>query len=207
MTFAKPVYITFLWLLCLLVAVASLRFLVGGVAATMPHMLFHADARPVALFLHIGLAPVALALIPFQFWRDLRSQRPTFHRLMGRAYGIAILLSAPTGLILAINTDAGLGAATGFGLLAIVWFVTTARGVLAARARLIADHRIWMIRSAALTFAAVTLRLYIVVGEVLELPQDLAYQMIAWLCWVPNALIAEWIIRRGSTKVEATIRG
>ena len=47
-----------------------------------------------------------------------------------------------------------------------------------------------MRRSFALTFAAVTLRVYlgISLGAGLELDPDPA---IAWLCWLPNLLVLE----------------
>jgi hypothetical protein len=54
-----------------------------------------------------------------------------------------------------------------------------------------------MTRSFALIFAAVTHRI--------ELPLSIiaydgafapAYAIIAWLSWVPNALLAEWWVRR-----------
>ena len=48
-----------------------------------------------------------------------------------------------------------------------------------------------MVRNFALTFAAVTLRLWLpgmVVGGV---PMEIAYPIVAWLCWVPNLIVAE----------------
>jgi hypothetical protein len=60
-----------------------------------------------------------------------------------------------------------------------------------------------MIRSFALTLAAVTLRLYlpaaIVMGKFQLIPDDFvsSYQVIAWIAWVPNLVIAEiWIAMR-----------
>ena len=55
-----------------------------------------------------------------------------------------------------------------------------------------------MIRSYALTLAAVTLRIYLPGALALGVPYDLAYPPIAWLCWVPNLLVAEWwLLREG----------
>lgn len=51
-----------------------------------------------------------------------------------------------------------------------------------------------MIRRYALTFAAVTLRIYLPLSQVAGLPFDPAYQTISWFCWVPNLIVAEWII-------------
>jgi ABC-type spermidine/putrescine transport system permease subunit II len=59
-----------------------------------------------------------------------------------------------------------------------------------------AAHRRWMIRSFALTFAAVTLRLYLPLGFLLPVSFDDAYRVISFLCWVPNLLAAEWLLRR-----------
>jgi hypothetical protein len=106
-------------------------------------------------------------------------------------------------LALALGTEAGLVAAAGFGLLAVPWLATTAVGVWKARARDFAAHRQWMIRSAALTFAAVTLRheLPLLVLGGLEFPT--AYTIVAWLCWVPNLLVAEWVVRGSPVRARA----
>ena len=65
----------------------------------------------------------------------------------------------------------------------------------------IADHRRWMIRSFSLVFAGVTLRLILGTYTAAEgsvhswLPFHTVYMATAWLCWVPNLLIALWITR------------
>lgn len=184
-----------LWILTLGVALASWRFMVGGVEATMDFVAYHAQLRPIAFFAHVILAPVALALVPFQLWEGLRRRRPAMHRLIGRLYGLSIVLSGLGGLWLAVTTQAGPVAAWGFALLAIAWLWTTLWGIgLAMRGDRIA-HRRWMIRSIALTLSAVTLRLYLggVFGFGLDF--DTAYPAIAWLCWVPNLIVAEAILR------------
>jgi uncharacterized membrane protein len=186
------------WFLCLGIALASWRFIPLGVEAAMGFVAYHADLRPLAFFAHVGLAPVALMLMPFQFLPGLRARRPGLHRWTGRSYAAAVLLSGLGGLAMAVGTEAGPVASTGFALLAILWLGTTATGVWMARAGDMAAHRRWMIRSAALTFAGVTLRLelpLLVIGG-LEFPT--AYTAVAWLCWVPNLLVAEWLLKRRS---------
>jgi hypothetical protein len=57
-----------------------------------------------------------------------------------------------------------------------------------------------MLRSYALTFAAVTLRLYLplaVIASIHGYDFMVAYRFIAWFAWVPNAIFAELFIRRG----------
>ena len=184
-----------LWVLSLGVALVSWRFMGGGVEATMEFVAYHAQLRPIAFFAHVIFAPVALALVPFQLWQGLRNRRPIVHRVLGRLYGLAILISGASGLWLAATTMAGPVAAFGFGLLAVLWLGTTGRGIsLAIRGDRVA-HRRWMIRSIALTLAAVTLRIQIPMGMMLDIPFDTAYPAIAWLCWVPNLIVAEMIVR------------
>ena len=184
-----------LWFFTIGVAVFSWRFMVGGVEATMAFVAYHAQLRPIAFFAHVILAPVALALVPFQLWQGLRVRQPLVHRLMGRAYGMAVVISGASGLWLAVTTEAGPVAAFGFGLLAVLWLGTTITGIRLAMGGDRIAHRRWMIRSIALTLAAVTLRIQIPVGMVLEVPFDTAYPVIAWLCWVPNLIVAELMLR------------
>jgi len=58
-------------------------------------------------------------------------------------------------------------------------------------------HRRWMVRSWALTLAAVTLRLYLPLVMVLDLPFLPWYRAISFLAWVPNLVAAELWLRRG----------
>ncbi len=53
-----------------------------------------------------------------------------------------------------------------------------------------------MIRSYALTLAAVTLRIYMPSSVVLDIPFDTAYPIISFACWVPNVIVAEWLLRK-----------
>ncbi|WP_245776327.1 DUF2306 domain-containing protein [Thalassovita taeanensis] len=185
-----------MWILSLLVALASWRFIAFGVEASMNFMLYHAQQRPLFFFAHVGFAPLALLLMPVQFWTDLRRRRPAVHRWIGRVYAVSVLLSGIGGMLLASQTEAGTVAGLGFGLLGVVWVSVTARAVWLAREKRIAEHRVWMIRSAALTFAAVTLRIYLAVSQILGWPFDLSYTVISWACWVPNALVVEyWLLR------------
>jgi uncharacterized membrane protein YozB (DUF420 family) len=193
------------WFFCFGVALFSYRYLVGGVEATMDFVAYHAAIRPMAFYAHVGLAPVALALVPFQLWHGLRRTRPMIHRTLGRLYGIAILISGAGGLWLAINTQAGPIAGWGFSLLALAWLGTTGMGIALAMRGNRAAHRRWMLRSVALTLAAVTLRLYIPLFMAADIPFDTAYSYIAWLCWVPNLVVVELYLRWRPNLVAASI--
>jgi len=57
-------------------------------------------------------------------------------------------------------------------------------------------HRRWMLRTFALTYAAVTLRLWLLALVPLLGDFPSAYMLVPFLCWVPNLLVAEWLLRR-----------
>jgi hypothetical protein len=153
------------------------------------------------LFVHAGFAATAMLLGPFQFLTRLRARAPAVHRWTGRVYATACLIGGGAGFLLALGSTAGPIARAGFASLAVVWLATTAMAWRLALQRRFVEHRRWMIRSFALTFAAVTLRLYIPIAAVAGLPGLQSYIAIAWLCWVPNLVFAELYLARGRLSV------
>lgn len=155
---------------------------------------------PWGLHVHIGASAIALLIGPFQFLPALRRTMPQVHRWMGRTYVAVCLVGGVAGGSIALYSAAGPIAGWGFLGLAIAWVFCTTMAWTSALRRDFTSHERWMIRSFALTLAAVTLRLYLPVGMVLGayglIPNDFntAYRVIAWICWVPNLLIAEMFI-------------
>ncbi len=145
------------------------------------------------LIIHVAGAVTALVLGALQFLPVLR--RIGGHRWIGRVYVLGCLVGGAAGLVLSFGSSAGPIATAGFGSLAVLWITVNILGWRAALERRFADHRRWMIRSWALTLAAVTLRLYLPTVMILHLPFLPAYRAIAFLCWVPNILIAELYLR------------
>ncbi len=100
---------------------------------------------------------------------------------------------------MAFYANAGWAARSSFILLALLWIGFTAyAGYLAIRRRF-ALHGAFMFRSYALTLSAITLRSYTWLIECTTWqisPRDL-YILTAWLSWIPNLIVAEWLIRRG----------
>jgi Predicted membrane protein (DUF2306) len=66
-------------------------------------------------------------------------------------------------------------------------------------------HQRWMIRSYALTAAAITLRIYLPLSLAFHWPYSIAYPAIAWLCWIPNAVAAEAYLRLMPTPSRITL--
>jgi uncharacterized membrane protein len=147
--------------------------------------------RRIALSLHALGGAIALLAGPLQFAPRFRESNWNRHRLLGWIYCGAVSLGWCASLWIAPHAQTGWIAASGFLTLGAAWIVTTALAVrFIARGDAIV-HRRWMIRSYALTAAAITLRMYLPLSIVFHVPFSIAYPAIAWLCWIPNALAAE----------------
>lgn len=181
-------------LLSLAVALFSYRYLANA-GPLAPNVMANGFARPW-LLVHVAGAATALLIGSAQFIGPLRRRLPAVHRWSGRVYAAACLVGGAGGLMLSFGSTAGPVAATGFGLLAVLWLIATGLGWRTALGRDFTAHRRWMIRSWALTLAAVTLRLQMVALPMIPADPVATYAAIAWLCWVPNLLIAEVYLRR-----------
>ncbi len=114
-----------------------------------------------AAYLHLGGSGLALAVGAFQHNGRIRARFIDAHRWLGRTYVVGVLLGGSAALALATISQAGLVTHAGFGLLAVLWLLSTGMAYRYIRSGNQALHRRWMIRSYALTFAAVTLRIYL----------------------------------------------
>jgi uncharacterized membrane protein len=153
------------------------------------------------LRLHIAGGIGALLAGPWQFSARLRARALNFHRWSGRFYLLEVLLGSVAGFVMAIVSKEGRPTHLGFGLLAVFWFATGLQAYRAIRRGDVDAHRRWMIRNFALTLAAVTLRNYLpLMLFALHWPFRAAYIAVSWLCWVPNLLIAEYLVRRSAAR-------
>lgn len=182
-------------LLCVLLVFTTLRYFGSDSVA-----FFQPDIYPdriVALRLHIGGGIVAALTGPLQFWGGFRNRFRALHRVLGKIYIAAVLTGAVFGLMIATTALGGTVSQTGFSALALAWAGTTLIAYRRIRTGTVAAHRRWMIRSFALTFAFVMLR---IIFPALQfgagLDQVTAFQITSWACWVPNLLLAELAMRK-----------
>ncbi|MGX5801192.1 DUF2306 domain-containing protein [Bradyrhizobium sp. Arg314] len=181
-----------------LVGVASLRYALPTVPfPVVENFVTHRTA----LVVHAVSASIALLVGPWQFLTPLRQRRPWLHRYGGRTYALAVLIAWLASIPVALHAETGTVASVGFLALGVVWVATTAVGVFLILRRRTALHRRWMIRSYALTAAAITLRIYLGLAGAMNMPFIEAYPVIAWLCWVPNLLFAEIVLHRSRDKL------
>jgi uncharacterized membrane protein len=180
-------------LFALVNAVGALRYLLPHVP--FPAQLDNFSQRRIALSLHALGGAIALVAGPLQFVPRFRESNWNRHRLLGWTYCVAVLLGCCASLWIAPHSQTGWIASWGFLALGAAWIVATG---LAVRFILRGDatrHRRWMIRSFALTAAAITLRMYLPLIFVFHWPFSIAYPAIAWFCWIPNSLAAEVYLR------------
>ncbi|MGC1241041.1 MAG: DUF2306 domain-containing protein [Chryseosolibacter sp.] len=146
---------------------------------------------------HVLLGGLILVIGFFQLLPVSRRKLPGLHRYLGYVYVMGILFfAAPGGLVMSFFINRGPFVLASFIVQAALWFYFTAMAFDRVRKRDITAHRRWMWRSYALTFAAVTLRIYIYLTSwTFDLGLPEAYAVLSWLSWVPNLMAVEVYLR------------
>lgn len=149
-----------------------------------------------AFYIHIVPGGIALLIGWLQFSKKLRERYLKIHRTIGTLYVFSVVLSALAGLYIAIYATGGIVAKAGFTGLGIVWLMTTLQAYRVILKKEIRLHQTLMIYSYAACLAAVTLRIWLPLLTIALHGFIPAYRIVAWLCWVPNLLVAFLIIRK-----------
>ena len=150
----------------------------------------------VAFYVHITSSLLVMGGGVFQFFPIFIRKYPNIHRNIGKMYIFFILiLAAPSGLVLAKYANGGLAARVGFSLQCIVWWVVTFLAWRDIMNKRFESHANMMIRSFAITLAAMSLRTesYITYYWLDTKPIE-TYLTVTWLSWVGNLLLAEVLI-------------
>jgi len=122
----------------------------------------------------------------------------SFHRNAGKIYILLILLfSAPSGIYMGIFANGGFLSKISFVILGCLLWFSTYKAFNLAQQKKFKEHKKWMWRSFALTLSAITLRMWKVIIVYLFHPNPMdVYQIIAWLGWIPNLLLIEYLISK-----------
>lgn len=170
---------------------------------TKPILVHHPIWR-TAFYIHIFGGMLAIVLGPFQFVKYIRRKNLNLHRVLGKVYVVAVLIiAAPTGLYMAFYANGGISASIGFILMSILWFYTTYMAVNNIRKKQVNEHIKWMVRSYAMTFAAVTLRLWVPFLSLTINMEHLKVIIItAWISWLFNLIAAEFILKLKLTSLQ-----
>lgn len=157
-------------------------------AIPLPYNLFVVDQQLPGIFkLHMLASGTALLLIPLVI--ALR-RTSAWHRPLGYATAVLVLLGALTSLPVALYSHSVLAARMGFLAQGVVWLALIALGIRAIRGRRFADHARLMLMMAAVASGALWVRLTTTIATSHDLPFDAVYGCAAWLGWlVPLALV------------------
>jgi len=166
----------------------------------------------IAFYTHISSSVLVLAAGLTQFSKTLMFRFPLWHRNIGKIYVFIVLfLSAPSGLIMAFYGSGGASAQWAFLLQALGWWYFTYMAYVTVLKKDLLKHGEYMLRSYAMAFSAITLR----VGTYLVSWYRLTYELRcndaansllcypnfyiaeAWLSWMLNIILAEILILFG----------
>jgi hypothetical protein len=156
-----------------------------------------------AFYFHVTSCIICLMVGPFQFISAFRRKYKYWHRLLGKYYLMSIFFAGfPSGLYMAFFANGGLPAQLGFTVLSFLWIGATVLAYLYIRAGNVKAHMAWTARSYALTFSAVTLRLWTpILSAGFELDHNFVIAITAWINWIPNLIITEMIIRYANKRL------
>ena len=200
------------WLVPTLLILLSLVPAIAGTATLAAHA-SHAPgtnanasvfAQPLPVVLHILTVIPYSMLGAFQFSAGFRRRNRAWHRVAGRVLGVCGLIVAMTGLWMAQFYAWPEGDGVGVYVERLIFgtgmFVSMVLGLDAVRRRDFASHGAWMTRAYAIGLGAGTqvlthLPWFILVGK----PGESARTVLMGAGWVINVVVAEWVIRRGST--------
>lgn len=150
----------------------------------------------IGFYGHIIPAGVALLIGWVQFSKKWRNTNIQLHRTIGKVYIISVLISGVCSLYISLFATGGIISAFGFASLGIVWLATTILAFMAVKNGDLKQHEQYMIYSYAACFGAVTLRIWLPLLQGAFGDFVTAYKIVAWLSWIPNMVVAYFIIRK-----------
>ena len=154
-------------------ALYSLRFGVRGLALDLSEesYIYTPDGvfPNLAIFLHMLLGAVAMALAPLQLVSGLRMRSPRLHRMSGRVIVVASIVVALGGLIyIGIRgTIAGPLMDLGFALYGVLMLGAAVQTLRHARAGDVHRHSAWALRLFVLVMGSLIFRLHYVIWYIL----------------------------------------
>jgi len=155
-----------------------------------------------AFYTHVITSTFCLLAGFTQFFKSLFFTK--WHRFFGKFYVIVVLgLAAPSGLIMSFFANGGITSIVAFITLSVLWIFSTIMALVTVKQKKFEKHGAWMIISYALALSALTLRAwkwgFTNLYELDLTPIEL-YRLVAWLGWVPNLIIALFLIKLGVHK-------
>lgn len=198
--FSNKINTVLFWIISIL-SIGVAGYAIYGYLVLTPGTLFPMQLATYAIYraeivLHALFASIALVTGLPQMNRKFRERFPKTNIFLRRIYFVSVVIGAITGFLLAFHAKGGLVNTFGFGMLAVIWLFSCYKAFMSVKIDDFPNFRIWIVRNYTLTFAAVTLRIYLGIffGTLGYLQFDSFYPTLGFLSWVPNLLITEWFI-------------
>lgn len=201
----KAIWITFA-VFCISISLCPLMYILvdwnffidnnAGFLSTKTQDLLSSTVWKLAFYGHIIFGGISLMIGWTQFSKKWRIQNVAMHRTIGKIYIICVLISGICGVGIGIVATGGIIPQLGFVSLGVIWLSTTVLAFIAIKKGQILCHTNFMIYSYAACFAAVTLRIWLPLLTMTFQDFIIAYRIVAWLCWVPNIIVAYFIVSK-----------
>ncbi len=164
--------------------------------------IIHLRYYQLAFYIHIFSSLPVLFFGAFLFSERIQKRFSKIHRWMGKGYvALVLILSAPSGMVLAMHANGGFLVQASFLLATPLWWYFTWKGLQTALKKNFTDHRRWMLRSYAVAFSAVTLRASQLVLNVTGwISPEFQYLFVAWESWILNLILVEFYLRKAGIK-------
>ena len=162
---------------------------------TKQHII-HLDYYRVAFYSHIFTSLIVLLSGSVLFSNFILRKYSILHRYAGHTYVFLLLLiAAPSGMVMAFHANGDWLTQLSFLILTPLWWWFTWKGFRTALQKDFKAHRIWMMRSYALTLSAISLRVYqMVLGSLFFIEPEVQYLLVSWMSWCGNLIIVEFLI-------------
>ena len=186
--------------LCVLISLYPIKYLINekpvALQLSKSAELLNSNIYNISFYTHIILGGIALLIGWIQFSMKIRRNYNKLHKNIGKIYVFSILVSGPAGFYIAFFASGGISTILGFSIGALLWTSLTFIGYLKIREGNIESHKKYMMYSYAGTFGAVTLRLWLPILIYFFESFLIAYQIVAWLSWIPNLIIVYLILNK-----------
>ena len=158
--------------------------------------IIHLDYYRIAFYSHIFTSGFILLCGAFLFSNFILKRYSKLHRWLGKTYVFLLLcIAAPSGMIMAFHANGSWFTQLSFFILTPLWWWFTWKGFQTVLQKRFQAHRIWMMRSYALTLSATSLRIYqLILGSHFLIDPVIQYTLVSWGSWVGNLMFIEWII-------------
>lgn len=192
-------------LLAILIALTPLNYFINynrneGFLELKPDNVIYDMIWNIGFYTHIVTGGISLLIGWAQFLPKFRNKYLRLHRFIGIIYVISFILCGLSSVVISLYATGGFVAGLGFGIMGIISFYTTFVAFLAVKNKDIWQHEKMMIYSYACCFAAVTFRLWQVGLHFTGLEYITLYKIAAWIGWLPNLVVAYWIVKRKEQK-------